>query len=81
MLHRTAYCPATDRDVPVVFRPGALDRDPAHLHAPGAFVCLDFGVRCTGAMCPLRAVPRNSADLHLHREGLLRLHRSEAATP
>lgn len=81
MADRTAYCPACDRDVPVVSRKRARAPDAARLKASGAFVCLDYQVRCTGAMCPLRAVPRTSEDLNLHRQGLLRLRHTDRYRP
>lgn len=78
MLERTVFCPARDRDVPVLLREGALDSDAAHLHATGAFLCLDYGVRCTGAMCPLAAVPVDEEERALHREAVARLLRRRA---
>jgi hypothetical protein len=51
--HRRAYCSATDRNVPVAIMPGArLGKVPSVQDAE-ILICLDFGVRCTGAMCPL----------------------------
>jgi hypothetical protein len=50
---RKAYCSATDRNVPVVPKAGArLGRTPSVQDAE-ILICLDYGVRCTGAMCPL----------------------------
>jgi hypothetical protein len=50
---RKAYCSATDRNVPVVPTPGArLGKTPSVQDAE-ILLCLDYGVRCTGAMCPL----------------------------
>jgi hypothetical protein len=54
MVHaRKAYCSATDRNVPVVPKAGArLGKTPSVRDAE-ILICLDYGVRCTGAMCPL----------------------------
>jgi hypothetical protein len=50
---RKAYCSATDRNVPVVPKRGArLGKTPSIQDAE-ILICLDYGVRCTGAMCPL----------------------------
>lgn len=74
MMDRTTFCPARDRDVPVLLRRRSAETDVAHLHATGAFVCLDYGVRCTGAMCPLAAVPVTAEDRARHAEGVARLY-------
>lgn len=74
MLDRTTYCPAHDREVPVLLREGVSDTDIAHLHATGAFLCLDYGVRCTGEMCPLMAVPTTDEERAAQREGVARLY-------
>ncbi|HKK26656.1 MAG TPA: hypothetical protein VKB18_01105 [Gemmatimonadota bacterium] len=57
MDRRTAYCSANDRPVPVLLAP-ASDED-VHFspHDAVRVVCLDYGVRCTGAMCPLFSFP------------------------
>ena len=56
MTRRTAYCSANDRSVPVLLAPAAED---VHFspHDAVRVVCLDYGVRCTGAMCPLFSFP------------------------
>ncbi len=48
MPQTVAYCSAMDRPVPV--RPLDEARDGAH--DPPRLVCLDYGVRCSGAFCP-----------------------------
>jgi len=55
-MGRIGYCSACDRNVPVILRKNA---DVGRTPAPGdaeALVCLDYGVRCTGALCPLFSV-------------------------
>jgi hypothetical protein len=42
-----AFCSARDRNVPVLVRAGG----------PELVSCLDYGVRCTGWLCPLFPVP------------------------
>lgn len=59
-----AYCSATDRNVPVlVKRSDARENDRrASYHEAKRLVCLDYGVRCTGWLCPLFDVPALSED-------------------
>lgn len=61
-----AFCSARDRNVPVLVRAGRSSaRDPAHPSSPTRsgeetpelISCLDYGVRCTGWLCPLFSVP------------------------
>ncbi len=61
-----AFCSAHFRDVPVLLRDGSdpppVDPDDPpnpDLTADGveAVTCLDYGVRCTGWLCPLFTVP------------------------
>lgn len=51
MKSHTAYCSACDRPVKVLVRDGFEADDPESL------VCLDYGEKCTGALCPLFTVP------------------------
>lgn len=52
-MARLGYCSACDRNVPVVLRkPLEHDATPSTSDA-NALVCLDYGVRCTGNLCPL----------------------------
>lgn len=53
---RRAYCSACDRSVPVLLRPRPEPRGTPSPHDAEALVCLDYGVRCTGWMCPLFSV-------------------------
>lgn len=49
-----AYCSARDQPIPVLVRdPG----DSSTEEAPELLSCLDYGVRCTGWLCPLFSVP------------------------
>ncbi len=59
-MARLAYCSACDRNVPVVLR-APVERD--HVPRPAdasRLVCLDYGVRCTGSLCPLFSVDRRA---------------------
>jgi hypothetical protein len=49
-----AFCSARDRKIPILIRdfPDATDN-----FAPELLSCLDYGVRCTGWLCPLFPVP------------------------
>ena len=49
-----AFCSARDRNVPVLRREGATT-SPDGL--PQLVSCLDYGVRCTGWLCPLFTLP------------------------
>ncbi len=54
-----AYCSANDRNVPVLLRITRRDREnrrPSYRDAK-TLQCLDYGVRCTGFLCPLFDVP------------------------
>lgn len=53
-----AYCSANDRNVPVLvrLRPRGARRRPSYRDARHV-QCLDYGVRCTGFLCPLFDVP------------------------
>ncbi len=47
------FCPATDRNVPILFRHDRVEIDPAAWSGSGAPLhCLDYGFRCTGWLCP-----------------------------
>jgi hypothetical protein len=47
------FCPATDRNVPILFRHDGIEIDPGRWSTPGDPVhCLDYGFRCTGWLCP-----------------------------
>ena len=50
-MHGTAYCSACDRPVPVMLR--RADADVSTRDAASELVCLDYGARCTGALCPM----------------------------
>lgn len=62
MATRRAYCSACDRNVPVIVPLQADRSTEPSLHDAEALVCLDYGVRCTGWMCPLFSVPELPAD-------------------
>lgn len=55
----SAFCSATDRNVPVLVRMAKKrqSRRPSYYDAAERLVCLDYGVRCTGWLCPLFDVP------------------------
>ena len=53
METRRAFCSACDRNVPVMLLPREEKSAGPSLYDPGMLVCLDYGVRCTGSMCPL----------------------------
>lgn len=53
---RTVYCSACDRNV--VIMATADEAKPFVLNEDGSsHVCLDYGEKCTGEMCPILAIP------------------------
>lgn len=53
-----AFCSARDRNVPVLSRRNTRARaGDASRGVPDLVSCLDYGVRCTGWLCPLFEVP------------------------
>jgi hypothetical protein len=63
MTVRTVYCSACDRNVMLVVEPeqGAATEQPEHK------ICLDYGDRCTGEMCPILAMPSEEVRANLAR--------------
>lgn len=63
-IRTLAYCSANDRNVPVLIRRAGDQRKrrrPSYRDAE-RLVCLDYGVRCTGFLCPLFDVPTLRED-------------------
>jgi hypothetical protein len=57
-----AFCSARDRNVPVLVRSGGESLGSTSAGSPSdeateLVSCLDYGVRCTGWLCPLFPVP------------------------
>jgi hypothetical protein len=71
MKTHLAYCSACDREVKVTLMPG-VELEPGQPIPPDAVVCLDHGVTCTGALCPLFSVPPEQLEENLERSGLRR---------
>jgi hypothetical protein len=69
MLTQTAYCSACDQDVHVVITDPPVYSDQAPVEG-GEVVCLDFGQRCTGALCPMFGLPRILMGVRLAKSGL-----------
>lgn len=70
MESRTVFCPKCNHDVAVTVTPQPLHGGHATLPDAGEMVCLDFGRRCTGAVCALSAMPRVVMGVRLARSGL-----------
>lgn len=69
MKTRKAYCSACDRQVEI----GVTDAPSHDGHAtiPDVdIVCLDFGERCTGALCPMFGLPKIVMGVRLARSGV-----------
>jgi hypothetical protein len=64
-----AFCSACDHDVRVAITDAPVYSDQAPLEG-GEVVCLDFGDRCTGSMCPMFGLPRILMAVRLARSGL-----------
>ncbi len=62
MPTRMAFCSACDRLVPVAMKPEAVRRGSTAVVDPADLVCLDYGVRCTGALCPLFSTPADAGE-------------------
>jgi hypothetical protein len=69
MISQNAYCSACDTDVRVVITDPPVHGEQAPI-AGAEVVCLDFGARCTGAMCPMFGLPRILMGVRLARSGL-----------
>jgi endogenous inhibitor of DNA gyrase (YacG/DUF329 family) len=69
MLTHTAYCSACDQDVQVVVTDAPVYSDQAPVSGP-ELVCLDFGSRCSGSLCPMFGLPRILMGVRLARSGL-----------
>jgi hypothetical protein len=69
MNTHTAYCSACDSDVHVVITDAPVHSDQAPVGA-AEVVCLDFGNRCTGSMCPMFGLPRILMGVRLAKSGL-----------
>lgn len=67
-----AYCAARDQRVRAVRRSELLGEPESTSASPDAsdVICLEYGRRCTGATCPLFAVPSVEMARRLARAGL-----------
>ncbi len=64
-----AYCSACDQDVRLVLTDSPVQDYPSPIH-DCEVVCLEIGEHCTGALCPLGAVPPVVMAARLVRNGL-----------
>lgn len=69
MSTQLAYCSACDQEVRIVVTPAPVHGGQAVL-PESEVVCLDFGHRCTGSMCPMFGLPRILMGMRLARSGL-----------
>jgi hypothetical protein len=65
-----SYCSACDQQVRIVVTPGSAYSGQAPVADQPDVVCLDFGERCTGAMCPMIGLPRILMGIRLAQSGL-----------
>src|SRR5512133_1049329 len=64
-----AYCSACDNEVRLVLTDEPIQDDPSPIH-DREVVCLEIGEHCSGALCPLGAVPPVVMAARLVRNGL-----------
>jgi hypothetical protein len=69
MATQLAYCSACDQEVRIVVTPAPVHGGQAVL-PESEVVCLDFGARCTGSMCPMFGLPRIMMGVRLARSGM-----------
>jgi hypothetical protein len=65
-----SYCSACDQQVRIVVTPASAYSGQAPVADQPDVVCLDFGERCTGAMCPMIGLPRMLMGIRLAKSGL-----------
>lgn len=64
-----AYCSACDHEVRLVLTDEPIADDPSPIH-DREVVCLEIGEHCSGALCPIAAVPPTVMAARLVRNGL-----------
>lgn len=64
-----AYCSACDQNVRLVLTDEPVQDDPSPIH-DREVVCLEIGEHCSGALCPVGAVPSVVMAARLVRNGL-----------
>ena len=64
-----AYCSACDQEVRLVLTDEPIQDDPSPIH-DREVVCLEIGEHCSGALCPVGAVPPAVMAARLVRNGL-----------
>ncbi|MEX0892545.1 MAG: hypothetical protein WEB88_10280 [Gemmatimonadota bacterium] len=70
METQTAYCSACDQQVRIVVTPQPVHGGQATLDDGPDVVCLDFGHKCTGSLCPMFGLPRILMGVKLAQSGL-----------
>lgn len=70
MSEHQAYCSACDREVRVAVVPLPTHGGQASLLDGSELVCLEFGERCTGRMCPMFGLPSIMMGVRLARSEL-----------
>ncbi|MGD2121645.1 MAG: hypothetical protein PVJ76_07865 [Gemmatimonadota bacterium] len=67
---RYTFCTHCDKEVQVVVSPGTPRNGQANLQESDEVVCLDFGNRCDGDVCPLSRCRPVVMGVRLARSGL-----------
>ena len=67
---RTTFCSHCSKEVQVTLSPGTPRNGQASLQESDEFVCLDFGDKCDGDVCPLSRYRPVVMGVRLARSGL-----------
>lgn len=67
MRTQLAYCSACDRQVEVLVPEDLPEGVLPTAHDPANCVCLEYGERCTGSMCPLFDIPTPQMEENYRR--------------
>ena len=67
METRTLYCSACDQNVEVAVLHAPVEGAASD---PSAFVCLECGTRCSGALCAITELPADTMRQRLAESGL-----------
>ncbi len=67
MRTQKAYCSACDREVEVIVPEDLPEGALPSAHDPANCVCMEYGERCTGSMCPLFDVPTPQMEENYRR--------------
>ena len=70
MKPQKIFCSACDREVSVVFTDEPLNAGGQATIPDPELVCLEMGVRCNGALCPVTAVSGEAMGVRVAKSGM-----------